>query len=321
MKTIVQYLRAYFTEEWNGKLVFYVAAFLVFSFCINYIYDFEITVVRGLQNPFGQFVFYFLFYAIPFCVTLAVYALTIQRTEFIRSSGFWKLTLLCFVLLAAYIVLHNIPPYVYNKNPGVLGFLPKELRWYTIRYAANLLPGLVMFFPVAAYWYFRDRAGSRLYGFTASSINLTTYAGILLLVLPVVFAASFGGDFQTAYPRYKFGLPPDAVGAERAMLIGIFEICYGVDFVFVEFFFRGFMVMAFAKYLGKGAILPMVVVYAFIHFQKPLGEAIGSIAGGLVLGIISYETRSIYGGIMLHLGVAYMMEMAGTLQLLLRKLN
>ena len=318
MKTIASYIRAYFKEEWNTKLFVFVAAFLFLSFSINYIFDFEVTVLRRLQNPFELFVFYFLLYSFPFCVTVAAYAITTRRTAFIQKAGFWKLTVLCFVLLATYITLHNVPTYFYVNAPEFFEFLPKNLRWYSLRYAANLFPGLLIFFPVAFYWYSKDKPGSRLYGFSSSSINLNTYAGIILLLLPVVFAASFNGDFQTAYPRYKFGLPTDVVGAELAALVGLFEVCYGVDFVFVEFFFRGFMVMAFAKYLGKGSILPMVVVYAFIHFQKPLGEAIGSIAGGLVLGIISYETRSIYGGIMLHLGVAYMMEIAGTIQRLLR---
>lgn len=318
MKIIVQYIRAYVDEEWNSRLFFFVAVFLLLSLSINYIFDFEVTIIRRLVNPIEQFVFYFFFYALPFCVTVTAYAITNRRTAFTRNAGFWKLSVLSFVLLAVYIALHNVPPYIYKKAPDLLGFLPKELHWYSARYAANLLPGLIVFFPVALYWRSKDKADSHLYGFSSSNIDLKTYAGILLLLLPVVFAASFSGDFQTAYPRYKFGLPQNVVGDERTVLVGIFEVCYGVDFVFVEFFFRGFMVMAFARYLGKGSILPMVVVYAFIHFQKPLGEAIGSIAGGLVLGIISYETRSIYGGIILHLGVAYMMEIAGTLQRLLR---
>jgi membrane protease YdiL (CAAX protease family) len=41
---------------------------------------------------------------------------------------------------------------------------------------------------------------------------------------------------------------------------------------------------------------------------------LSSILGGLVLGVISYRTKSIYGGIILHLGVAYMMEIAGGVQ-------
>ena len=76
--------------------------------------------------------------------------------------------------------------------------------------------------------------------------------------------------------------------------------------------------MAFTRYLGSRAILPMVVVYAFIHFQKPIGEALSSIVGGLVLGVVSYRTKSIYGGIIVHLGVAFLMEIAGTFQLLLK---
>ncbi|MBI5474720.1 MAG: CPBP family intramembrane metalloprotease, partial [Ignavibacteriae bacterium] len=189
-----------------------------------------------------------------------------------------------------------------------------EYRGYALRYASNLLPGLVVIAPLAIYWYNMDRATSSFYGFSASKINLKTYFAILLLVAPVVCAASFGGDFQATYPRYKFGMPTDA----NSLAIPGFELCYGIDFVFVELLFRGFMVMAFTRYLGSGAILPMVVVYAFIHFQKPMGEAIGSVFGGIVLGVISYNTKSIYGGVILHLGVAYMMEAAGTLQMLYR---
>jgi membrane protease YdiL (CAAX protease family) len=55
----------------------------------------------------------------------------------------------------------------------------------------------------------------------------------------------------------------------------------------------------------------MVVAYAMIHFEKPLLEALSSIFGGLVLGIISYRTKSIYGGVIIHLGIASTMEIAG----------
>jgi membrane protease YdiL (CAAX protease family) len=59
----------------------------------------------------------------------------------------------------------------------------------------------------------------------------------------------------------------------------------------------------------------MVVAYALIHFEKPLVEALSSIVGGLVLGIISYRTKSIYGGVILHLGIAFTMEIAGAMQM------
>jgi membrane protease YdiL (CAAX protease family) len=59
----------------------------------------------------------------------------------------------------------------------------------------------------------------------------------------------------------------------------------------------------------------MVVVYAMIHFEKPLLEAISSIAGGFVLGVIAERTRSIYGGVIVHLGIAWMMEIAGSFHL------
>jgi hypothetical protein len=62
----------------------------------------------------------------------------------------------------------------------------------------------------------------------------------------------------------------------------------------------------------------MVSVYCFLHFEKPLAEAASSILGGLVLGVISYRTRSILGCIILHLGLAWSMEFAAYAQNLVR---
>jgi membrane protease YdiL (CAAX protease family) len=53
----------------------------------------------------------------------------------------------------------------------------------------------------------------------------------------------------------------------------------------------------------------MCVYYITIHFGKPLGETISSFFGGLLLGVIAYRTKSIYGGIIVHLGIAYLMEL------------
>lgn len=93
----------------------------------------------------------------------------------------------------------------------------------------------------------------------------------------------------------------------------LFEISYGIDFITIELFFRGFLVLAFIRYVGQDAILPMAVFYCSIHFGKPLAECISSFMGGLILGIIVYHTQSITGGLVVHLGIAWLMEIGGYL--------
>ena len=46
----------------------------------------------------------------------------------------------------------------------------------------------------------------------------------------------------------------------------------------------------------------------FLHFGKPAGEAISSIFGGYILGILAFRSRNIYGGLIAHLGVAWGMD-------------
>ena len=88
----------------------------------------------------------------------------------------------------------------------------------------------------------------------------------------------------------------------------IYELFYGFDFLGVEMIFRGFMVIGLARWLGKEAIMPMVAVYCILHFGKPMPEAISSIFGGFLLGILAYRSKSVLGGVMIHISIALGME-------------
>ena len=133
-------------------------------------------------------------------------------------------------------------------------------------------------------------------------------------MLPILIAASFNSGFQHQYPMYK---PSDAHTyldvPEWVTVLG-YEIAYGLDFITVELLFRGFMVIGMITVLGRSSVLAMAAVYCFLHFGKPPGEAISSVFGGYILGVIAYETKSIWGGIIVHLGIAWMMEIIAFIQ-------
>ena len=136
---------------------------------------------------------------------------------------------------------------------------------------------------------------------------------MLLIMVPLVAAASTQPDFLAVYPKLKLITGNNGNDWITWWHKLLFEISYGSDFISIELFFRGFLVLAFIKRAGKDAILPMACFYCTIHFGKPLGECISSYFGGIILGIVVYNTRSILGGLMVHLGIAWMMELGGYL--------
>lgn len=149
------------------------------------------------------------------------------------------------------------------------------------------------------------------FGLTIRNFNWKPYLLMLLIMVPLIAAASTQPDFLDMYPRLKdVNSVLDSV-ENRWLYHLLHELSYGSDFVSVELFFRGFLVLAFIKVAGKDTILPMACFYCTIHFGKPLGECISSYFGGLLLGIVVYNTRSIIGGLMVHLGIAWLMELGG----------
>ena len=140
------------------------------------------------------------------------------------------------------------------------------------------------------------------------------YVWLLLAAVPLVSVAAAQPAFSSYYPLFARMFPPDYMAfAETAdgWRVALFELTYGLDFFSTELYFRGFLVLAFVRWLGPAAILPMAVFYVTIHFGKPLGETISSFFGGYLLGIFAYYSRSIWGGVLVHIGLAWLMELAG----------
>lgn len=126
-------------------------------------------------------------------------------------------------------------------------------------------------------------------------------------ILSFVVIVSFREDFTNHYPFYKL--------AYRSWFDLIaWEILYLFQFFCVEFFFRGFIVQACRPVFGVNAIFIMIVPYMMIHFSKPWLEASGAIFFGLFLGVLALHTRSIWGGVLVHVSIALSMDVAALLQ-------
>jgi hypothetical protein len=153
-------------------------------------------------------------------------------------------------------------------------------------------------------------------GLTFKNFQLMPYLILLACMVPLIALASLRPDFLQSYPKMKvLGFLPEIHWYDRLL----YELSYGIDFLTIETFFRGFVVLAFAHYVGKDAILPMAAFYCVIHFGKPLPECISSYFGGLILGVLTFETGTILGGLLVHLGIAWLMEAGGYIGNLFRR--
>jgi len=148
-------------------------------------------------------------------------------------------------------------------------------------------------------------------GLNGHGFKPAPYFGLLLLLLPLVALASTRHDFLMVYPKVMNLAFLDGYVHPSWPWKMLYEISYGLDFLGIELFFRGLLVIGLVRYAGADAILPMAAFYCTIHFGKPLGECISSFFGGLVLGVLAFRTRTIYGGLIVHLGLAWLMEMGG----------
>lgn len=306
MKKIISYITDYFKEDCN--YIYLVLLMIGTGICvaINFGYISEDEFIKADPREWWRLLKYIGGYFIIFGGAYALQLGVDFKDSRLRNGKLWLLILFAVVLFSLR---------AWWRQPiSLMSKIPFE--YYTVVYKVviNLTGFFFLCIPCFIYWWFVDRGREKFYGFKAKGVVLWPYFVLILMMVPLLLWAGTQTDFQRVYPRANhLNLFPNQPYYHLATTI--YEICYSIDYGVTEFFFRGFLIIAFARYVGPKAILPMCAFYVAIHFDKPLGECISSFFGGLILGIVSYRTRSIYGGIIVHLGIALLMELVGWMHL------
>ena len=305
MKKILGYFKDYHKTYYNLKLYLAALLFIAALITFNYYFDFEDTYIDSFRGKHIRIVFFALYHLFAYYgIILLIYFF--GNIELKLTKAFWIKSILGFLILG------------FDRSFGgyyewIKAVVPPETLQYYYKLAYNGIRFLTILLPLLVLKLVYDRkTGEGLYGLRLKSIDLRPYWLMLLLLAPVIYIVSFSPDFIDYYPSYK-----RAGGAQFALFYNIpeavskiiFELFYTSDFVYTELFFRGFLVIGFTKLLGKNAIIPMAAAYAVLHFGKPMGEAIGSVFGGYILGIIALYSRNIWGGVFVHGGIALLMEL------------
>jgi len=306
MKKIWGYLKQHLREDFNPGHYALVAIFLACSLYLNYTFDYEDSILDQ-KKGFDKVFHFFLLYAVAYySITLSYLAFN-KKLYVLVEPEFWTKSLLGLTVLS----IDSSMPFL---RDGINELMHPSVQYWTYKVAVNMISFLTIVMPILIYYRFYEREQKNLYGFYAKQFDVKPYLIMLSIMVPLIIAASFNEGFQHQYPMYKSSGAHEYLGVNESVTAGLYEIAYGLDFVTVEYLFRGFFVIGLMSVLGRGAVLTMAVTYCFLHFGKPLGESISSIFGGFILGVIAYETKSIWGGVILHVGIAWMMDLAAYLQ-------
>lgn len=298
MRSIVAWLREYFLSL-NKRLFLLTSLVVALLIALNYTIGIERSIVHSpnLATSIAGFFFLYLF-----AFSFAYWLQSVFRRDIATRPSFFALLLLGPAIFAVKISC-PVGRLVFGNPTAPWRKYWAQVADWPIK-CLGVLAGITVIWTI--FGYSRPIAGWKIRGF-----SYRPYLLLLACMVPLIAFAGTQPDFLAMYPRltriayiYPYVSSPNGVNL-------LYELSYGTDFLTVETFFRGFLVLAFARYAGKNAILPMAVFYCCIHFGKPMFECITSYPGGIILGVIVYHTRSIWGGLAVHLGIAWLMEVAG----------
>lgn len=314
MKKFISYFKDYHRTYYNSKVYLSFAVFIACIIFANYYFEFERGFIRRLTNPYSQILTFIL-------VNIVLYALSVVLLKLFRKQSFtvqWKYVV--YVLVA--LVIIGIDRSINVFSHGLKEFVHRDVYPASFYIVANASSLLTMLIPLLLFKLTVDRTQDfGLYGLRFKGVSFGMYKPLLLLIIPLVFFASFIPEFTNYYPTYTKLYPQraaDYLHIPQALLIVVYEIVYIGDFLFTELAFRGLLIIGVIRFIGKDAILPMVVVYVALHFGKPIGETISSAFGGYILGVLALYSKNIWGGVALHCGVALSMEVFAYMQLSLQ---
>lgn len=297
MKEIVGFIKEYWRDV-NKPVLLLCILLMIVMIWLNYRKGLEYKLINADVYPYPEISGRVILYSTAFIIPVLLLFI-FKKDHQPPPAGFIICAIAAPILFALKAGLHiNLP---ISKDPEWNRYWNIILYWPLRMFIITAILFIIwkVFHPAIP-----------LYGLHSDKFNFTPYFIMLLIMLPLIAIASAQAGFLSTYPKLNhiLPLPPGANPIWHKLL---FEASYGSDFFTIEIFFRGFLVIGFMQWIGKDAILPMACFYCSIHFGKPVAECISSFFGGLLLGIVSYHTKSIYGGLIVHLGIAWMMEFGG----------
>jgi hypothetical protein len=305
MRKIWRLLKAHFQADFDPGTYGTVLLFLAASIFLNYSISLENGIIDRYFGKPVRMLWYFLLYSgAYFGVTIIVF--TFKRSfHHFRSPRYWLIVLFGLFILSVNVGFPYLSKITHLIAPGG----GQVYRW-TFGVVNNIINFFIEALPMFGMaWFFEKKREN--FGINTTNVDLKPYWQILMVVFPLVLIASFESGFSNYYPIYRRYEITDLNNTTDvpAWLYAVgFELAYGADFFNIEFLFRGLLVIGVSQVVGKEAILPMVGVYCALHFGKPVGECISSVFGGYILGVAAFYTRNIWGGVIVHVGLAWMME-------------
>ena len=306
MRTLFNYLRDFLREDFEWPKYAAVIGFLAISIAVNFSLKFETNYVNVAEAP-QRYLFNFLFYCFAYFGTLGLIRLTTKERARLTTK-FFLFSIIALIIMAIEGSYRGSYELAYMLMKGTdkffLGRIIGEWKSY-----------IVVVLPLFVLW--RMTKDGNFYGLTLQNVNIKPYLWLIALVIPIVLVAGTMDSFINHYPMYTHRQYTEFEGLPGWLNVAIYEISYGAGFLPVELLFRGFMVIGIGRLIGKEAVLPMVATYVFLHFEKPMGEAISSAFGGFLLGIFALRTNNIWGGVIIHTGLAWLMELTAWLMKML----
>lgn len=143
------------------------------------------------------------------------------------------------------------------------------------------------------------------WGFGNWRLGLAVSGVFALVALALSAYGSTRADFQATYPMCL------AARGSAGRLFA-FDVSLVLYFIAWESFFRGYLTLGLEKTFGVWAAFIQMLPFVVVHYDKPFLEALSSVFGGLIVGLLALRTRSFWYGALIHIVLAVGMDLLVT---------
>ena len=226
MKSVWKYVSNHVRADFQAKQYLLIVLFLALSISFNYQFDFSDRFL-DTQTGFPKFIYRFLFYSTAYYSTSLIIAFSQKERHFFYQPEFWVKSLLAIAVLS----LDSSLPFL---RPWIDAVFNPRMQSWAYKVGVNLISFFTILLPLLVFYYLFERNQKHVYGLRIHKVDLSPYFQLLLILLPILVAASFNSGFQRQYPMYKTSSAHDYLGVPEWVTVAGYELAYGLDFVTVE---------------------------------------------------------------------------------------